>query len=906
MPADAKQDRLPAAGPWTKYQSRDIPPGFRIVQQPPANVFDQFDPPAANVFDQSDTPAGKQGPWTRYESSEIPSGFRVVQQPPPASDPWSAFPDAPPVKRPPASPVGPFPGMLQPGNIDLEHRPIAKNADGSYSTVRSMSFGDDSGKEILVPTVSPDGKILPDQAAIDAHGKTGQTLGVFDTPAHADMYAGALHKSQEQFYGAQPKKPRFAGVPADAAPGAGGPWAAFPDASPAAPISTGLDVAESAASGVPRGMAETAMAPITLNRLGEDVGGWLFDKAEGPVRSMLGMDPATPGPERDRFKDMLINPLTGAVNFAIQKATGDNDADIRSGVYGAQDKTREIMDAVLHKPQTTPGKFVGTIAEFAAPGGIPSRAVRAAPGAASKAGRYLEEALGNVVAPALASEASGQATEGTQYEGLSRFLGALFGNAGAAASRAHNAPEAVIRRATEGTTEAEWQAARQLQDNSLGIDLSSPESLAQARGGASKLRDILRVVEGSTTGGNITAPFFAARPAQVDSAVGGVLDLIAPQHPQPSILGPRAAEAAGAVVDQTRQGINAQTRPLYQAAEQQLIPHSDFAPIEADPRFAAALERLRGNAELAPDYAGMPDNSIAVVDAVTKDMAARGEALSNSANPLYGPELAGRQRTGAADARNVATQRSPEYAQALAEQERLRRTDLNPLVQGPVGRLAAAKDTVTAGNALLPQNPLSGSAPEAADAVQRLVRQDPETTTALVRQNLADRYSTAQTETQGGSRESAGAKFHRSVAGNDQRQAVLDAVLRNLPGGQAGAAMPELLDVLQATMRRDAPGSSTAANQLIHGDLGARSPIGTVIDLTKSLGASFLTQAGDAAKRAQLRGNLAHLGDILTGPEAVQRTRAARDRRPTVSYPEAGLRTLFESGQTLQDPRGAR
>ncbi|RUU82838.1 MULTISPECIES: hypothetical protein [unclassified Mesorhizobium] len=220
--------------------------------------------------------------------------------------------------------------------------------------------------------------------------------------------------------------------------------------------------------------------------------------------------------------------------------------------------------------------------------------------------------------------------------------------------------------------------------------------------------------------------------------------------------------------------------------------------------------------------------------------------------------------------------------------------------------MAEAKDTAAAGNALLPQNPLSGSAPEAANAVQRLVRQDPETTTALVRQNLADRYSTAQTETQGGSRESAGAKFHRSVAGNDQRQAVLDAVLRNLPGGQAGAAMPELLDVLQATMRRDAPGSSTAANQLIHGDLGARSPIGTVIDLTKSLGASFLTQAGDAAKRAQLRGNLAHLGDILTGPEAVQRTRAARDRRPMVSYPEAGLRTLFESGQTLQDPRGAR
>ncbi|WP_284271820.1 hypothetical protein, partial [Mesorhizobium huakuii] len=681
-----------------------------------------------------------------------------------------------------------------------------------------------------------------------------------------------------------------------------------------APISTAKDVGESIASGVPRGVVESAMSPITLNRVAGDAGGWLFDKAEGPVRSMLGLDPATPGPEHDHFKDAVINPLTGAVNYALRTISGNDNADVRTGVYDAQDKTRDVMDAVLHKPQTTPGKWAGTIGEFAAPGGLPSRAARAAPGLA-KVGRYAEEALGNVVAPAVASEAAGQATEGTPYEGMMRFLGALFGNVGAAATRAHNAPDAVIRRATNGTTDAEWQAAQRLQDNGHGIDLSSPESLAQARGGASKLRDILRVVEGSTTGGNITAPFFAARPAQVDSAVGGVLDQIAPQHPQPSTLGPAAAEAATNVLDQTRQGINAQTRPLYDATgavgpagpvRPQTIPQAEFAPIAADPRFTAALARLRGNAELAPDYAGMPDNSIAVVDAVTKDMAARGEALSNSANPLYGPELAGRQRAGAATARNIATQQSPEYAQALAEQEHLRRTQLNPLEQGPVGRVAAAKDTAGAGNAILPQNPLAGSAPEAADAVQRLTRQDPETTAALVRQNLADRYATAQTETQGGSRESAGAKFHRSVAGNDARQEVLDAVLRNLPGGRAATSMPELLHVLQATMRRDAPGSTTAANQLVHGDLGARSPLGTLIDLTKSLGTSFITQAGDAAKRAQLRGNLADLGDILTGPEAVQRTRAAADRRPAVSYPEAGLRTLFESGQTLQDPRGAR
>ncbi len=101
---------------------------------------------------------------------------------------------------------------------------------------------------------------------------------------------------------------------------------------------------------------------------------------------------------------------------------------------------------------------------------------------------------------------------GDALQGTSRFRGALFGNSGAAAARAHNAPEAVIRRATSGTTDAERQAAQHLQDNNFGIDLSSPESLAQARAGASKLRDILRVVEGSPTGGKYHGPVFRRAP----------------------------------------------------------------------------------------------------------------------------------------------------------------------------------------------------------------------------------------------------------------------------------------------------------------------------------------------------------------------------------------------------------
>ncbi|MER8374422.1 hypothetical protein [Mesorhizobium sp. M1406] len=144
------------------------------------------------------------------------------------------------------------------------------------------------------------------------------------------------------------------------------------------------------------------------------------------------MEPATPGPERDRFKDFLINPLTGSVNYGLRTITGNDNADVRAGIYDAQDRTREVMDAVLHKPETTAGKYAGRIGEFATPGGLPSKAARLAGTGREIARHMAEDMFGNVVMPAVASEAAGQATEGTQYEGLSRFLGALFGNAGTA------------------------------------------------------------------------------------------------------------------------------------------------------------------------------------------------------------------------------------------------------------------------------------------------------------------------------------------------------------------------------------------------------------------------------------------------------------------------------------------
>lgn len=131
----------------------------------------------------------------------LQSDFAPVQAPRYFGSPAFANEPAPNTTIAPKTTSG-VPGMLSLGNIDLNRRPVVKNGKG-VSTVLSASFNID-GKEVLIPMVSPDGKLLNDKQALDLYRKTGQHLGIFDSPASATAYAQQLHLDQENQYAPPP------------------------------------------------------------------------------------------------------------------------------------------------------------------------------------------------------------------------------------------------------------------------------------------------------------------------------------------------------------------------------------------------------------------------------------------------------------------------------------------------------------------------------------------------------------------------------------------------------------------------------------------------------------------------------------------------------------------------------
>jgi hypothetical protein len=473
----------------------------------------------------------------------------------------------------------------------------------------------------------------------------------------------------------------------------------------------------------------------------------------------------------------------------------------------------------------------------------------------------------------------------------------------------------MVREAANGVSTADYDAAAALQARAAatGIPLSGPEAVQAATNGATRLGDVQRVVEGSTGGGTQMARFYSERPGQVDAATNRTLDTIAPASATPSTVGPRTAEAAANELDQVRRDINTATRPAYTAAENHTMTSADFDPIARDPAFQASLRRLRGDEVLGPVFAHQPDNSVAVIDAVTKDMRDRGVALGNAANPGFSSQTAGLYGSGAAEARDIA--RTPArggvqaYDDALTMQEQARRQNLEPLEQGPLGRLAAATDTHAAGDVVLPSKPLTGGERELVAAIMRTEARDPGAGAALVRQNLADRYDQSASRLVGGENQYGGARFAKDIAGTPQAETNLNAVtdaLRVGPwqsGGPPPSDLQNLVEVLRATGMRKPQGSATEFNRQLNHELALPPISAEVAAAAKTGGVSALAAVRDRAQRAWLGRGTSELSDLFLAPDSVDQIRTIAARAADTPGGDAMLRQMLQAPSEMNIAR---
>ncbi|MFK5599942.1 hypothetical protein ACFZ8E_23540 [Methylobacterium sp. HMF5984] len=555
------------------------------------------------------------------------------------------------------------------------------------------------------------------------------------------------------------------------------------------------------------------------------------------------------------------------------------------------DMVGRVMGPLYRKPETTAGQYAGSIAENA-------------PAAMLVPGSLMARIMGAVVPGVTAETAARVAPAG--HEDAARFAGGLAGNLGAARM---NAGDRAVVAATHGTTPEQLRAGQPVLDQGagIGVPLSGPEGIQHITDGATGLGKLQRVVEGSTGGGPTMAQFYADRPMQMRTAADNAFDTIAPQSAAPSTLGSRVATAADTAINDVRQGINAQTRPDYAAAEAHVMQPQDFDAMRT-PAFDASLQRLRADPVLGPELAQHPDNSGRVIDLVTKDMGARGQALSASGEG-FNPLAAERYSSGAADARDIlrdpARGGTQAYDDALTAQAQARTQNLDPLEQGPVGQLAKVGNSgagvhsgsQAAQQTILPATTERGQNVELADATRRIGAIDPEAIAQLVRQRMGNQYDASATDLVGGGNHSGGAKFAKDMAGTPQKQANIDAVLGALPNSPAAPqSVNTLLDTLRATGRRLPAGSNTSADRAMQEALSEQSTLGEAVTALRTQGRSLFANVGGKARQAALGRHTGRLADLFTAPDSADRIADIVQRGVEPVFANALLR------QSLQTP----
>lgn len=615
----------------------------------------------------------------------------------------------------------------------------------------------------------------------------------------------------------------------------------------------------------------------------------------------------------------------------------------------------ENVAGEFYEPQSTLGKYAGTVGEFvgglAGPGlaakglkygargaeavasrlrptgmgGIPAPTVPPVPPTPPAGGSALDmltrvptakETVKYAVIPGVASETAGQVTEGTKAEPYARAGAALIAGGGMAARDALKSGNRLNENLSR-LTQQQLDEAQQLmaQSKALGAPLTLAEAANQVTGNAANhLLNMQRFVESTQRGSQIMDPFMAQRPVGnvglFEKTVGGLGETI----PSPTEIAPRVQQAAEGAIGKARSEINKESRPFYQDSRAEIIDVGDPQALDRlneSSYFQKFMRDVRRDPAYKDQLADLPDNSVGVLDAVKKRIDTEIERLSNPNNPRMDRNAISRLNQLRKDVRGAAKQASQAYAgpdgvgaygKALEIQAKGRKEILEPMERAPIGQLAGTNDAW--GGALERQKNIIFSAPvggqqQVSEAMRAVYQADPQAARSIIKQHMDDTFSKKAELFDTGNDQWGAAKWVNKLAKQDPRGRNLFAALEAV-NPEATPAFKAMMKIFEAQGKRRMPGSQTQANQMLQQEMSkGTSDISGIL----TSGGAVLTSPGKLASFSRdfvdgLRfgRNTEYLARVLTDPDLSAKVIAAAKMNPASNAAGRALVRVMQQG----------
>lgn len=527
-------------------------------------------------------------------------------------------------------------------------------------------------------------------------------------------------------------------------------------------------------------------------------------------------------------------------------------------------------------------------------------------------GGVVKNAFKFGVLPGVASEVAGNYLEGTDAEPYGRATAAATTAATVAAIARPRTAAATIAKAAQGTTAAQLQAAEQLfQDaHAAGQPITRAEAIQHVTNGATRMGNTQRMVEGQGE----MRPFMAERAGQNDAAMQPVLDAISPAPNQPSVIGPQIGEAATNTIRDLEKARTRAVTPYYDAANKERVPGKEIRGIvnEIDNAIKSdktgiiggSLQEIRDLLVKQKPRAGKPAEVILHDASVPEPFATanpvkevipgvkrKNETLLNDIEsldrvrkyvrdkldmPQIGADAITKEQGAAIIGRIDSLKQkmldaSTNFRQGKELYEDITKKYINPIMAGPLGKLAAEKDisTIRAIDTLFPSNPIPRSADEVSTAISALAQRSPQAARQLVRAHVERTFNEATQNLVSGENEFGGAKFAAVIRGNPQQAANLEAAVRALPNGEdIYKGLDQFLKFVEAQGRRQPIGSNTSFNQQLLEGMKRGTPTQEITTAALGAGTQIPARAREAMERWRLGTGVAEIADLLTNPRA--------------------------------------